>query len=191
VDAAIGALKQVTVPDRPAGKITMPPTVSACAPDFIKHVTAKMMRQEGDLIPVSAMPDDGTWPTGTTKYEKRNIATDIPVWEPDICIQCGQCSFVCPHATIRIKAYGPSLLKEAPESFKSIDAKGKELKGLKFTVQVAPEDCTMRLRFICALRTRYLRKRYRLLAINMAAGAAGRRRQIMISSAFRNRPCKI
>jgi pyruvate-ferredoxin/flavodoxin oxidoreductase len=101
-----------------------------------------MIAGKGDTLPVSAIPDDGTWPTGTTQYEKRNIGVHIPVWEPDICIQCGQCSFVCPHATIRIKAYDPSLLKNAPSTFKSVDAKGKELQGLKFTVQVAPEDCT-------------------------------------------------
>jgi pyruvate-ferredoxin/flavodoxin oxidoreductase len=88
------------------------------------------------------MPADGTWPTGTTQYEKRNIGVNIPIWEPDACIQCAQCSFVCPHASIRVKAYDPSQLNGAPSAFKSIDATGKDLKGLKFTVQVAPEDCT-------------------------------------------------
>jgi len=142
VDGAVGALKQVEVPDKPAGKLKMPPTVADDAPDFVKNVTARIMRQEGDLIPVSAMPEDGTWPVGTTKFEKRNIATEIPVWEPNVCIQCGQCSLVCPHASIRIKAYEPDSLEKAPPTFKSADCKGKELKGLKFTVQVAPEDCT-------------------------------------------------
>ncbi len=101
-----------------------------------------MIEGKGDSLPVSAIPDDGTWPSATTQYEKRNIAVHIPVWEPDVCIQCGTCSFVCPHATIRIKAYDPALLKDAPPTFKSAEAKGKEMKGLKFTVQVAPEDCT-------------------------------------------------
>ncbi|MFC1607402.1 thiamine pyrophosphate-dependent enzyme, partial [Candidatus Latescibacterota bacterium] len=91
---------------------------------------------------VSAMPIDGTFPTGTTKYEKRNIAVQIPEWDADTCIQCAQCSFVCPHAAIRVKAYDPSILDGAPAEFKSIDAKGPQFKGMKFTVQVAPEDCT-------------------------------------------------
>ena len=107
-----------------------------------------MIANKGDSLPVSAIPADGTWPTGTTQYEKRNIGVHIPEWEPDACIQCGQCSFVCPHATIRIKAYDPAMLKDAPSDFKSVDATGKEMKGLKFTVQVAPEDCTG-LCFLC------------------------------------------
>ena len=88
------------------------------------------------------MPVDGTFPTGTAQWEKRNIALEIPVWDPDICIQCGKCSFVCPHAVIRQKVYDPSLLGNAPATFKSIDAKFKEFPGTKFTIQVAPEDCT-------------------------------------------------
>ncbi|KJR42717.1 pyruvate flavodoxin/ferredoxin oxidoreductase domain-containing protein [Candidatus Magnetoovum chiemensis] len=115
--------------------------VSQDAPEFVKNVTAKIIEGYGDLLPVSAMPDDGTWPTATTQYEKRNIGLMIPVWEPDACIQCGTCSFVCPHATIRMKAYDPKNLENAPSTFKSADATGKELTGLKFTIQVAPEDC--------------------------------------------------
>ena len=120
----------------------MQPPVPGDAPEFVREVTAKIISGRGDSLPVSAIPEDGTWPTGTTQYEKRNIAVHIPVWEPEICIQCGQCSFVCPHATIRIKAYDPALLRDAPPAFQSAEAKGKELQGLKFTVQVAPEDCT-------------------------------------------------
>ena len=120
----------------------MRPPVPDHAPEFVKNVTAKLLADNGDSLPVSAMPADGTWPTGTTQYEKRNIGVSIPIWEPDACIQCAQCSFVCPHASIRVKAYDPSQLKDAPSAFKSVDATGKEMKGLKFTVQVAPEDCT-------------------------------------------------
>ena len=109
---------------------------------MFRNVTAEIMALRGDKLPVSKLPNDGKWPTGTTQYEKRNIAVDIPVWEPQVCIQCGTCSFVCPHATIRLKAYDKKYLDKAPKTFKSADAKGKELAGMKFTVQVAPEDCT-------------------------------------------------
>ena len=142
VDAAVDALQEVSVPARCAGKLRMPPTVPAHAPDFVKNVTARIMRLEGDSIPVSAMPADGTWPTGTTRFEKRNVAVDIPEWVPELCINCGLCSLVCPHAAIRVKAYAPEFLEKAPAAFKSVDCRGKEFKGLKFTVQVAPEDCT-------------------------------------------------
>jgi len=142
VDGAAAALEQVDVPDKPAGKITMPPTVPEDAPEFVQKVTATLMRQEGDLLPVSLMPDDGTWPTATTQYEKRNIAVEIPEWEPDLCIQCAQCSLVCPHAAIRVKVCDPEALESAPEEFKCRDARGKLLAGKKYLVQVAPEDCT-------------------------------------------------
>ena len=142
IDAAANAVRKVDYPAKPAGKLTMPPVVSADAPAFVKNVTARIMSQKGDSLPVSAMPDDGTWPTSTTQYEKRNIATEIPVWDSSVCIQCAQCSLVCPHAAIRVKAFDPAVLTKAPASFKSVDAKGKEFAGQKFTVQVAPEDCT-------------------------------------------------
>ncbi len=112
------------------------------APQFVKDVTAKIMAGLGETLPVSAMPDDGAWPTATTQWEKRNIALEIPVWEPDLCIQCAKCSAVCPHATIRAKVYDPELLKDAPEAFKAADARGKDFAGLNWTIQVAPEDCT-------------------------------------------------
>jgi len=117
---------------------------SGNATDFVKNVTAKIMRQEGDTIPVSDMPADGCWPSGTTKFEKRNIALVIPVWGPEACIQCNQCSLVCPHGCLRPKAYDESSLKGAPAGFKSVDVNkaGKDLVGLKFTLQCAPEDCT-------------------------------------------------
>ena len=100
------------------------------------------MALRGDDLPVSKIPVDGKFPTGTTQYEKRNIGVNIPQWETDVCIQCGRCSLVCPHGTIRIKAYPEEVLKKAPKAFKSADAKGKEFAGMKFTVQVAAEDCT-------------------------------------------------
>lgn len=142
VDAAVSALQEVKVPDQPAGKVKFLPPVAQDAPEFVRNVTAVIMQQKGDSLPVSAIPEDGTWPTDTARYEKRNIAIQIPEWEPDVCIQCAQCSFVCPHAAIRVKAYKPEYLEKAPDSFKSADAKGKEFTGMKFTVQVAPEDCT-------------------------------------------------
>ncbi|MCX5811497.1 MAG: pyruvate:ferredoxin (flavodoxin) oxidoreductase [Proteobacteria bacterium] len=142
VDEALNGIIEVKVPEKVTSTIELRPPVPGNAPQFVKDVTAMMIEGKGDYIPVSAIPADGTWPTATTQYEKRNIAVYIPVWEPDACLQCGTCSFVCPHASIRIKAYDPALLKNAPSTFKSIDAKGKEMQGLKFTVQVAPEDCT-------------------------------------------------
>ncbi len=142
VDGAVDALVEVTVPDAPAGALTMPPPVPADSPDFIKNVTGVIMSQNGDSLPVSAMPDDGSWPTATTCVEKRNIATEVPEWDPSLCIQCAQCSLVCPHAAIRTNIYPADALEGAPEAFQSLDAKGKEFAGMKFTVQVAPEDCT-------------------------------------------------
>jgi pyruvate-ferredoxin/flavodoxin oxidoreductase len=142
VDAALDKIYEVKVPGKVTSKIKMRQLVPDDAPDFVKNVTAELMGFHGEKLPVSKMPDDGKFPTGTTKFEKRNIAVNIPVWEPDVCIQCGTCSFVCPHATIRIKAYDPKYFKDAPKTFKSAEAKGKEFAGMKFTVQVAPEDCT-------------------------------------------------
>lgn len=142
VDSAMQGIVEISVPAEATSTIKMRPAVPVHAPKFVKDVTARMIEGKGDSLPVSAIPADGTWPTGTTQYEKRNIAVHIPVWDPDVCIQCGSCSFVCPHATIRIKAYTPILLKDAPTTFKSAAAKGKEFKGLKFSVQIAPEDCT-------------------------------------------------
>ncbi len=142
VDAALDKVYPVKVPGQVTSKTHISLTIPDDAPQFVKEVTAELLAGRGDLLPVSKMPCDGKFPTGTTKYEKRNIAVHIPVWEPDLCIQCGQCSLVCPHAAIRIKAYEPDVLENAPKTFKSTDAKGKDFAGLKFTVQVAPEDCT-------------------------------------------------
>ena len=112
------------------------------APRFVREVLGEIMSGRGDNLKVSQMPIDGRFPTGTTQYEKRNIAVNIPQWVPELCIQCGQCSLVCSHAAIRIKAYDPKYVGGAPETFQSTDAKGKDLAGMKFTVQIAPEDCT-------------------------------------------------
>ncbi|NJN64024.1 MAG: pyruvate:ferredoxin (flavodoxin) oxidoreductase, partial [Acidobacteria bacterium] len=142
VDASLAALHEVTVPGRVSSTIEMPPVVPDHAPAFIKDVTATIIRAEGDSLPVSAFPADGTFPTGTTQYEKRNIALEIPVWDPETCIQCGKCSLICPHAAIRQKVYDGALLGNAPSTFKSTEARGKEFEGLVFTLQTAPEDCT-------------------------------------------------
>ena len=142
VDGAINRVYQVKVGAKVTSKIKMPPPVPDDAPDFVKAVTGEIIALRGDQLPVSKIPVDGKFPTGTTQYEKRNIAINIPAWEPSLCIQCGLCSLLCPHASIRIKAYDSKHLKNALPAFKSADAKGKELAGMKFTVQVAPEDCT-------------------------------------------------
>ncbi|HUU58790.1 MAG TPA: pyruvate:ferredoxin (flavodoxin) oxidoreductase, partial [Phycisphaerae bacterium] len=142
VDQAIAHLHEIKVPDKPTSDAGRPPTVSPDAPEFVRNVTATIMAGKGDSLPVSAMPDDGTWPTATTRWEKRNIALEIPLWDPAVCIQCAKCSISCPHAAIRAKVYDPALLAKAPEGFRSADAKGKDFPGMKWTIQVAPEDCT-------------------------------------------------
>jgi len=143
VDSSVDNLFEVKIPDKVTSTFDIHSPVSEEAPEFVQNVTARMISGEGDLIPVSAFPVDGTFPTGTTRWEKRNIALEIPVWDPETCIQCGQCSFACPHAVIRSKVYSADLLANAPADFKSTDAKwGQKFKGEKFTVQVAPEDCT-------------------------------------------------
>jgi len=142
VDAALDKVFQVKVPQEVTSTRMMPPMVPDDAPEFVKEVTAEMMARRGDKLPVSKMPADGKFPTGTTKFEKRNIAVNIPAWEPQLCIQCGRCSLYCPHAAIRMKAYDSKYLDKAPETFKSTGAKGRNFAGMKFTVQVAPEDCT-------------------------------------------------
>jgi pyruvate-ferredoxin/flavodoxin oxidoreductase len=142
VDAALSEVYEVKVPQNVTSKKQMPPPVPVDAPKFVKEVVGEIIADRGDDIPVSKMPVDGRFPSATTQYEKRNIGIHIPVWEPGICIQCGQCSLVCPHATIRPKAYDKKYLDKAPKTFKSADAKGKEFEGMKFTVQAAPEDCT-------------------------------------------------
>lgn len=142
VDSALAHMYQVKVPAEATSEFERPPIVPEFAPEFIQSVTARIIEGLGDDLPVSAMPLDGTYPTGTTKWEKRNITTEIPVWDPDICIQCGKCSMVCPHGVIRMKVYDPKYLADAPATFKSTPARYKEFKDDLFTLQVAPEDCT-------------------------------------------------
>jgi pyruvate-ferredoxin/flavodoxin oxidoreductase len=142
VDASLQYLHEVKVPSAVTSDFSRRDPIPAEAPQFVVDVLGPMVAYEGDTLPVSAMPVDGTFPSATARWEKRNIGLEIPVWESDLCIQCGKCSFVCPHAVIRMKVYDPKELEGAPATFKSIDAKFKELPGTKFTIQVSPEDCT-------------------------------------------------
>ncbi|WP_339459520.1 pyruvate:ferredoxin (flavodoxin) oxidoreductase, partial [Nodularia spumigena] len=144
VDNTLTNLHKVDIPQtiqNPKSKIQNPKLLDS-APEFIRDVLGEIMVWHGDDLPVSALPADGTFPTGTAKWEKRNVAEEIPVWEGDVCVQCGKCVMVCPHAAIRAKAYQPDELINAPSSFKYVDAKDKSFSQQKFTIQVAPEDCT-------------------------------------------------
>jgi pyruvate-ferredoxin/flavodoxin oxidoreductase len=167
VDTTLAHLESVTVPVAATAARKRTPIVPLEAPDFVARVSGVMLAGKGDALPVSALPVDGTWPVATAQWEKRNIATEIPVWEPDICTQCNQCALVCPHAAIRAKAYPEEGLRHAPEGFKSIDYKAPDLRGLKYTIQVAPEDCTgcNLCVEVCPARDR---KEPRRKAINMA-----------------------
>jgi pyruvate-ferredoxin/flavodoxin oxidoreductase len=141
VDATLEHLHEIA-PGSPSGNGRAIVVVPKAAPDFVQRVTAVIIEGKGDLLPVSAFPVDGTWPTATARWEKRAIALEIPVWDDKICIQCNKCAFVCPHAAIRAQVYDPAALAGAPPSFKSVDFRGAEFKGWKYTIQVAPEDCT-------------------------------------------------
>jgi len=158
VDTAVNNIVEVTVPKKVSGH-KMPAVVPATAPDFVKNVTAKMIMGKGEDIKVSEMPDDGTWPTGTTQYEKRNIAVNVPEWIPENCIQCGRCSMVCPHAAIRMKMAKAADLKKAPATFKSAPGVGKQFKSKKAIVQVFTEDCCgcTLCEKVCPAKTKALR----------------------------------
>ena len=166
VDRTLENLYEVKVPSKVTSDFDRPPTVSPKAPKFVQEVTAKIMAGKGDDIPVSKLPCDGTYLVGTTQWEKRCIALEIPEWDPEICIQCGKCILICPHATIRAKIYKEEELKNAPKTFKYTKFRGKEYEGLLYSLQVAPEDCTG-----CALCVYYCpvknKKEPRLKAINM------------------------
>ncbi len=142
VDATLENLYEVTVPATVSSTSAMLPVVGSDAPEFVKTVTAMMMSGHGDELPVSKMSIDGTYPSGTTKWEKRNISDQVPVWEPDLCIQCGNCAFVCPHSVIRAKFYNEGFLKKAPDGFQSAPINSRGFPETKYTLQVYAEDCT-------------------------------------------------
>jgi pyruvate-ferredoxin/flavodoxin oxidoreductase len=142
VDQALAHLHEVKVPAKVTATFDMLPAVAPQAPQFVRSVLGTIITGNGDALPVSAMPIDGTFPTSTAMWEKRNIAKEIPVWDEDLCIQCGKCVLVCPHAVIRAKVYDSSLLNNKPETFKSAKPRWREFETLRYTLQVAPEDCT-------------------------------------------------
>jgi pyruvate-ferredoxin/flavodoxin oxidoreductase len=141
VDRALDGLHAVTPPVSATGE-TAPELVPAKAPEFVRTVTAAMLEGRGDELPVSAIPVDGTFPTGTARWEKRSIAEEIPIWDPSICIDCAKCALVCPHAAIRMKVFDPTALEGAPEGFLSKEWRDRHLPGMRMTIQVAPDDCT-------------------------------------------------
>lgn len=142
VDQALDHLHQVNVPNKVTSTIEFTSAITDEAPEFVKKVTKVLLQERGDELPVSALPFDGTYPTGTTKWESRNIAAYIPEWDPEVCIQCGICTMVCPHAVIRAKKYDKSALEGAPETFKSIHPRTSKDPNEQYTLQVYPEDCT-------------------------------------------------
>ncbi|MDR0901868.1 MAG: pyruvate:ferredoxin (flavodoxin) oxidoreductase [Opitutaceae bacterium] len=142
VDSALASLKEVEIPAATGSTLHRQPPVPSDAPDFVRNVTGVILAGLGDQLPVSAFTPDGTWPTATSRYEKRNTAARIPVWDSSICIQCNKCVQVCPHAAIRAKFFDPALLAGAPAAFKSVPFKSGEFKGNNYVLQVAAEDCT-------------------------------------------------
>ena len=142
IDRSLAELRRVEVPAELAGGEDLSPALAGPVPDFVARVTARLMAGEGDLVPVSALPVDGTFPTGTAAYEKRSIAQEIPIWDPDLCIDCGKCTIVCPHAAIRMKVYEPDALEGAPDTFPTKSFRSKDIQGYQLTIQVAPDDCT-------------------------------------------------
>ena len=167
VDSTLANLYQIEVPAQATSTIEMPPAVAPAAPAFVRDVLGKIIAGQGDTLPVSAFPQDGTFPIDTARWEKRNIALEIPVWDESVCIQCGKCAIVCPHASIRMKVYDPKELAEAPDGFKTAEAIGKDFPEMNVSVQVAPEDCTG-----CGLCVEVCpaknKQEVRLKAINMA-----------------------
>ena len=142
IDSALDQLHEVAVPRKVSSTFDIRPAVPAEAPQFVQRVTAEIIAGRGDLLPVSAMPDDGTFPSGTAQWERRNIALEIPVWDEALCIQCGKCVLVCPHAVLRAKVFDPARLAAAPPTFKSTGARWREFKDRRYSLQASPEDCT-------------------------------------------------
>jgi pyruvate-ferredoxin/flavodoxin oxidoreductase len=167
VDSSLAGLHEVPVPAQATSTFDLRLPVPKEAPAFVQNVTAEIIAGRGDALPVSAMPVDGTFPTGTARWERRNIALEIPVWDEKLCIQCGKCVLVCPHAVIRAKVYEAGLAHDAPPTFKAVPARWKEYKDRKYTLQVAPEDCTA-----CALCVEVCpvknKSEAKLKALNMA-----------------------
>ena len=141
VDLALAELHEVKVPSVERGTLHVRPTVPPEAPPFVQYVTAEMIAGRGDLLPVSALPVDGAFPVGTSRWERRDIAEELPLWDPIICIDCAKCTLVCPHAAIRMKVFSPELLANAPAGFQSKEWKSKEQPGMVMTIQIAPDDC--------------------------------------------------
>ncbi|HEX5633766.1 MAG TPA: pyruvate:ferredoxin (flavodoxin) oxidoreductase, partial [Gemmatimonadales bacterium] len=166
VDAALGSLCEVPVPAQVTSRLPMRPPVAPGAPEFVQLVTSRLIEGRGDDLPVSAFPADGTWPTGTAQWEKRSIAAEVPSWDQDICIQCGKCILVCPHAVIRATVVAPAALEGAPDGFKSAPARWRQFGEQRYTLQVATEDCTgCRLCVeVCPVKNK---SETRLKAINM------------------------
>lgn len=177
VDSTLSNLHQVEVPTEVTSTRQFLAPMTSNAPEFVQNVLGAMTAREGDSLPVSALPIDGTYPSGTTQYEKRNLAQEIPVWDENICIQCGKCSFVCPHAVIRIKTYDPALAENAPETFKSVAARDRAWQDLNYTIQVSPEDCTAcgLCVDVCPVKNK---SQTNLKAINMAPQAPLREQEV-------------
>ena len=133
---------RVSVPDEAAPSSAVAAVTAGDVPEFVASVTSRLIAGEGDLLPVSALPIDGTFPSGTAKYEKRAIAAELPIWDAGLCVDCGKCAIVCPHAAIRMKVFEPAALEGAPATFVAKDFRSKDLAGHLLTIQVAPDDCT-------------------------------------------------
>ena len=187
VDMSVEHMHEVKVPTAVSSSFDLRRAVPEEAPEFVQKVTAPMLEYNGESLPVSAMPVDGTFPTATTQWEKRNIALEIPSWDPDICIQCGKCSLVCPHGVIRAKVYKEALLDGAPPAFKSVPAKWRQFPDERFTLQIAPEDCTgcTLCVQVCPVKNK---REVRLKAINMTEQAPIREQEVAAWNFFQSLP---